>query len=174
MSQSYFDTESNRYKSFELPGAKPHYNPDKPGQVEHIFLDLSLDIPNKSYHGTCSITLTPIRNGLERLVLDAVNLNIKSVQVDGNSQQFEYDGKQLSIYLNVPTEINKQLAIAIAYSAEKPQRGLYFIEADKHYPNKPTQVWTQGKTKILVFGSRVLTIPDSYQLQKFAFAFPNL
>ncbi|KAF3885765.1 MULTISPECIES: M1 family metallopeptidase [Nostocales] len=145
MSQSYFDTESNRYKSFELPGAKPHYNPDKPGQVEHIFLDLSLDIPNKSYHGTCSITLTPIRNGLERLVLDAVNLNIKSVQVDGNSQQFEYDGKQLSIYLNVPTEINKQLAIAIAYSAEKPQRGLYFIEADKHYPNKPTQVWTQGE-----------------------------
>ncbi|KYC36967.1 aminopeptidase [Scytonema hofmannii PCC 7110] len=145
MSQYYFDTESNRYKSFELPGAKPHYNPDKPGQVEHIFLDLSLDIPNKSYHGTCSITLTPIRNGLERLLLDAINLNIKSVQVDGNPQQFEYDGKQLSIALNIPTEINKQIAIAIAYSAEKPQRGLYFVEADKHYPNKPTQVWTQGE-----------------------------
>ncbi|GAA6621826.1 M1 family aminopeptidase [Scytonema sp. NUACC26] len=145
MSQYYFDTESNRYKSFELPGAKPHYNPDKPGQVEHIFLDLSLDIPNKSYHGTCSITLTPIRNGLDRLVLDAVNLNIESVQVDGNPQKFEYDGKQLSIYLSIQTEMNKQIAIAIAYSAEKPQRGLYFIEADKHYPKKPTQVWTQGE-----------------------------
>ncbi len=145
MSQYYFDTESNRYKSFELPGAKPHYNPDKPGQVEHIFLDLSLDIPNKSYHGTCSITLTPIRNGLERLLLDAINLNIESVQVDGNPQQFEYDGKQLLIALNLPTEINKQMAIAIGYSAEKPQRGLYFVEADKHYPNKPTQVWTQGE-----------------------------
>jgi aminopeptidase N len=145
MSQYYFDTESNRYKSFELPGAKPHYNPDKPGQVEHIFLDLSLDISNKSYHGTCSITLTPIRNGIDRLILDAVNLSIESVQVDGDPQKFEYDGKQLSIYLSIQTEMNKQVAIAIVYSVEKPQRGLYFIDADKHYPKKPTQVWTQGE-----------------------------
>ena len=40
----YFDTEEK--KSFELPGAKPHYNPDRFGQVNHIFLDLTLDIPN--------------------------------------------------------------------------------------------------------------------------------
>ncbi|GAB1539369.1 M1 family metallopeptidase [Scytonema sp. NUACC21] len=145
MSQYYFDTESNQYKSFELPGAKPHYNPDRPGQVEHIFLDLSLDVPNKSYQGSCVITLTPIRNGLERLVLDGVNLNIHSVEVDGNPQQFEYDGKQLFVNLNPPTQVNKRIAIAIAYSVEKPQRGLYFIEANKHYPNKPTQVWTQGE-----------------------------
>ncbi|MFM2064871.1 MAG: hypothetical protein RLZZ507_4542, partial [Cyanobacteriota bacterium] len=53
MLQFYFDTENNKHKSFELPGAKPHYNPDRPGQVEHIFLNLSLDIPNQSYYGNC-------------------------------------------------------------------------------------------------------------------------
>ena len=37
------------------------------------------------------------------------------------------------------------MLIAIAYSVEKPQRGIYFIQPDKHYPNKPTQVWTQGE-----------------------------
>jgi len=39
------------------------------------------------------------------------------------------------------------ITIAIAYSVEKTQRGLYFIAPDKHYPNKPTQVWTQEKTE---------------------------
>ncbi|AFZ58835.1 M1 family metallopeptidase [Anabaena cylindrica FACHB-243] len=145
MLHSYFDTENNGHKSFELPGAKPHYNPDKPGQVEHIFLDLSLDIPNQSYYGNCSIRLLPIRNNIERLTLDAVNLNIQSVQVDEVPQKFEYDGEKLAIQLSQPTQIGKRLLIAIAYSVEKPQRGIYFIQPDKHYPDKPTQVWTQGE-----------------------------
>jgi aminopeptidase N len=145
MLQNYFDTENNRYKSFEVIGAKPHYNPDRPGQVEHIFLDLNLDIPNQSYQGKCSITLTPIRNGIDRLTLDAINLNIESVQVDELSQNFDYDGEQLSIQLKQPTQVNKQIVITIAYSVEKPQRGIYFIQPNKHYPNKPSQVWTQGE-----------------------------
>ncbi|MEA5553153.1 M1 family metallopeptidase [Anabaena cylindrica UHCC 0172] len=145
MLHSYFDTENNGHKSFELPGAKPHYNPDKPGQVEHIFLDLSLDIPNQSYYGNCSIRLLPIRNNIERLTLDAVNLNIQSVQVDEVPQKFEYDGEKLAIQLSQPTQTGKRLLIAIAYSVEKPQRGIYFIQPDKHYPDKPTQVWTQGE-----------------------------
>ena len=145
MSQSYFDTENNGHKSFELPGARPHYNPDRPGQVEHIFLDISLDIPNQSYTGSCSIRLLPIRNGIDRLTLDAVNLNIKSVQIDEVSQNFDYDGEKLAIQLSEATEIGKRLLIAIAYSVTKPQRGIYFIQQDKHYPNKPTQVWTQGE-----------------------------
>lgn len=145
MSNFYFDTEKARHTSFELPGAKPHYNPDKPGQVEHIFLNLSLDIPHQSYQGNCSIRLLPIRNNTDRLTLDAVNLNIQSVQVDEVEQKFDYDGEKLCIQLSQPTQIGKRLLIAIAYSVEKPQRGLYFIQPDKHYPHKPTQVWTQGE-----------------------------
>ncbi|MDB9538636.1 M1 family metallopeptidase [Anabaenopsis tanganyikae CS-531] len=145
MSQFYFDTENNGRKSFELPGAKPHYNPDRPGQVEHIFLDLWLDIPHQSYHGTCSIRLSPIRSGINRLTLDAVNLKIESVYVDQISQTFDYNGEQLFIQLSQPTQIGQHLLIAIAYSVEKPQRGIYFIQPDPYYPHKPTQVWTQGE-----------------------------
>ena len=145
MSQSYFDSETNGHKSFELPGARPHYNPDRPGQVKHIFLDLTLDIPNKSFDGTCTITVAPVRSGINQLLLDAVNLNIKSVQVDQTPQPFDYDGEQLHIQMQTPTEVGKEIRIAIAYSAEQPQRGLYFVGPDQHYPNKPTQVWTQGE-----------------------------
>jgi len=142
---SYFDSETNGHKSFELPGARPHYNPDRPGQVEHIFLDLVLDIPQRTCRGTCSIRVMPVRNGIDHLSLDAVSLNIQSVEVDGVAQQFDYDGEQLHIQLATPTQVGKQITIAIAYAAEDPQRGIYFIYPNEHYPLKPTQVWTQGE-----------------------------
>jgi aminopeptidase N len=144
MLYSHFDTEDNNRKPFELPGAKPHYNPDRPGQVNHIFLDLAIDIPNKSFQGTCTITLTPVREGINQLTLDAIDLQIDSVLVDRVSQPFDYDRKQLIVRLLNPTEENP-IQIAIAYHVKNPQRGLYFISGDEHYPNKPTQVWTQGE-----------------------------
>ncbi|QLE58252.1 M1 family metallopeptidase [Nostoc sp. TCL26-01] len=146
MPHSYsFAHDNNGHRSFELPGARPHYNPDRPGQVEHIFLDLDLDIPHQSYQGSCSIRLSPIRNGIDRLTLDAVNLNIQSVKVNEVAQNFDYDGEQLVIQLSQPTQIGEKIVIAIAYAVEKPQRGLYFIQPDSHYPDKPVQVWTQGE-----------------------------
>ncbi|MGB3656266.1 MAG: M1 family metallopeptidase [Rivularia sp. (in: cyanobacteria)] len=144
MLHSYFDTEQ-RHKSFVSPGAKPQYNPDRPGQVKHIFLDLSLDIPSKTVRGTCKITLAPIRDGVERLHLDAVNLNIESVAVAETAQKFNYDGEHLEIELSSPTQVNRRVEIIIGYSVEKPQRGIYFIQPNEHYPDKPTQVWTQGE-----------------------------
>ncbi|MEH1864374.1 MAG: M1 family metallopeptidase [Nostoc sp.] len=173
MSKSYFDTDNNGHKPFELPGARPHYNPDRPGQVEHIFLDLSLDIPKQSYQGSCSIRLLPIRNGIDRLTLDAVNLNIESVQVDDVPQNFDYDGEQLSIQLSETTQIGKRLLIAIAYSVEKPQRGIYFIQPDKHYPNKPTQVWTQGEDEDSRFWFPCFDYPGQLSTSEIRVRVPN-
>ena len=143
MSHYYFDAEE-KTRSFELPGARPHYNPDRPGQVDHILLDLILDIPNKSFKGTCSTTITPVRAGIKQLTMDAVDLEIESVLVDGISQEFDYDGEQIQIHLQQPTS-EKAIKVEIAFSLDNPQRGLYFIAPDEHYPDKPTQVWTQGE-----------------------------
>jgi aminopeptidase N len=144
ISNFYFDTEENGRKSFELPGAKPHYNPDRPGQVEHIYLNLNLDIPKQSFSGTCTITIAPVRKGITQLNLDAVDLQIKSVLIDNISQPFDYDGQQLIINLLQPTE-ESSFKLAIDYTVKHPQRGLYFIAPDEHYPHKPIQVWTQGE-----------------------------
>lgn len=144
MSHFYFDTEGNGRKSFELPGAKPHYNPDRPGQVKHIFLDLVLNIPKCSFTGTCTITILPVQVGITQLSLDAVNLQINSVMVGEVSQPFNYDGEKLDIQL-LKSTTKEPLEVAINYRAEQPQRGIYFIGPDEHYPHKPTQVWTQGE-----------------------------
>ena len=140
-----FDSDTNGRRSFELPGSRPHYNPDRPGQVEHIFLDLVLDILHQSYQGTCHIRIKPVRDGIDRLTLDAVNLQINSVQAAGVEQTFDYDGEQLQINLGQATQAEKILEVTINYQVEQPQRGIYFIAPDDDYPDKPIQVWTQGE-----------------------------
>ncbi|MEM9906794.1 MAG: M1 family metallopeptidase [Cyanobacteria bacterium P01_D01_bin.44] len=137
--------DDNGHKPFELPGAYPHYNPDRPGQVEHIALDLDLDIPNKRYSGTCKIRLNPVRSDVDRLTLDAVSLHIDTVKIGSTKQPFDYDGEKLHIQLKKPTETGKPITLSIAYRVENPQRGIYFIAPDEHYPDKPYQVWTQGE-----------------------------
>ncbi|MGB3613101.1 MAG: M1 family metallopeptidase, partial [Elainellaceae cyanobacterium] len=132
-------------RPFELPGASPHYTPDRPGQVNHIFLDLLLDIPQRRYEGQCTILLTPIRDDVTQLTLDAVNLGISRVTVDEVEQAFDYDGEQLQITLVQSPQVGTPISVAIAYSVDQPQRGIYFIGPDKHYPSKSVQVWTQGE-----------------------------
>ena len=142
---NFYRDDNNGSRSFELPGAKPHYNPDRPGQVEHIALDLVLDIPHKRYTGTCTIRLNPVRHGIDRLTLDAVDLTIAAVKVGDVAQPFDYDGEQLQVHLTQATTAGQTLEVAIAYSNDNPQRGIYFIAPDQHYPQKPVQVWTQGE-----------------------------
>jgi aminopeptidase N len=144
MPYSHLD-ESNGHKSFQLPGSRPHYNPDRPGQVEHVSLDLILDIPNRSFTGTCAIRLNPVSSGIESLTLDAVDLKIDRVEIDGTNCEFNYDGELLHIPVKVAVIAGKILDLVIYYGVSNPQRGLYFIQPDEHYPDKPTQVWTQGE-----------------------------
>jgi aminopeptidase N len=150
-----WDQESNqgkqpsKHKSFFLPGAKPHYNPDRPGQVKHIALNLRLDIPAQVLQGICSIQLQPVASGITQLTLNAVELQVQSVEVDGIAQTFDADGEFLNIRLAIPTEAGQIIKIAIAYRVERPigspQRGIYFVLPTAEYPDKPIQVWTQGE-----------------------------
>jgi aminopeptidase N len=133
------------YRSFELPGAKPHYSPDRPGQVEHIFLDLTMDLDRGQCQGICQIRLTPIREGIQHLTLDAVQQDIQEVLIKGQPQRFDYDGQSLQIYPQEPLPAGEAIVIEIHYHLDRPQRGLYFIQPTPADPQKPIQVWTQGE-----------------------------
>jgi aminopeptidase N len=85
-----------------------------------------------------------VRPGIQQLTLDAVDLKINSVSIEGISQPFDYNRQQLSINLLKPTT-NTPISLAINYQARQPQRGMYFVGPDQYYPNKPIQVWTQGE-----------------------------
>jgi aminopeptidase N len=136
---------NNGHGRFELPGARPHYTPDRPGQVEHIALDLVLDIAQRQCQGVCTTRLQPIRTGITTLTMDAVELTIQAVTIAGVTQRWEHDGESLHIQLQTPTQQGEAIDIAIQYQLQNSRRGMYFVGPDQHYPHKPIQVWTQGE-----------------------------
>ncbi len=139
----YFDSDPSD-RTFELPGAKPHYNPDRPGRIEHIRLDLELEPAQQRLRGTCTIALHPLQSELRALTLNAVAMQIESVHLGAIAQPFDYDGETLQVQLLQPLG-TEPVKLAIAYRVEQPQRGIYFIHPDEYAPEKPLQVWTQGE-----------------------------
>ncbi|MEM2856045.1 MAG: M1 family aminopeptidase [Candidatus Nitrosocaldaceae archaeon] len=127
---------------FELIGSKPHYAPLKPFTIKHMRLEIeplfeSSEIRCKEY-----LTISAIMDRVDKIILDAAELNIRSIKGRGNID-FKMLNDKLYIYIDA-LDSGRELTLEITYDA-KPRRGLYFIKADESYKEKNIQVWTQGE-----------------------------
>ncbi len=132
------------HRSFPFPGARPRFAPDRVVDVEHIKLDLTLDVPRKKVSGSCTTTLTPILDGVRHVELDAVDLEILAVTLDGKPLRHTHDGAKLRVDLGKPRKAGHKLDVVVKYRAT-PRRGLYFVGPDEACPTRPLQVWSQGQ-----------------------------
>jgi len=126
---------------FALPGARAHFGPDRSVDVLHITLDLRPDIDRRRLDARCTTTVRAIEDGVSRLELDAVDLQIAAVQrVEGGAAlPFRSTSTRLEVTVEPPLRAGEVLAFAIDYAVESPQRGLYFVE------HEPRHVWTQSQ-----------------------------
>jgi aminopeptidase N len=132
-------------RPFAPPGAPTHYLPDRPVSVQHVRLEFELDLAARHLIGKTTLTLRCRRDEVRRIELDAVDMNIAEVKVDGaRSTNHHHDGNRLGIDLGEPRARGTVLVVTIAYDCS-PRRGLYFIAPDEHAPNRPLQCWTQGQ-----------------------------
>ena len=129
------------HRPFALPGARPQYGPDKLVDVLHIHLDLRPDIERKRLDAHCVTTVRAIEDGVARLVLAAVDLNVASVSRadDGTSLAFRSTSQTLEVTLEPPLRAGETLAFDVGYAVENPRRGLYFVDRE------PKHVWTQSQ-----------------------------
>ncbi|HEV2138284.1 MAG TPA: M1 family aminopeptidase [Nitrososphaerales archaeon] len=132
------------HKSFRLPESRPHYPPQKDFHTSHVKIELSLDFAKHSISGACSLTIEPVRSGVRHLRLDACQLNINAVKVDGVPADFEYDNSILSIALE--EALSKTRTVRVEYSAF-PQDGVFFTLPDKEHPEKEVQAWTHTEAE---------------------------
>ncbi|MBI2936043.1 MAG: HEAT repeat domain-containing protein, partial [Chloroflexi bacterium] len=142
----YFgETTSFRYRPHPLPGDIPHYPRNRVVDVEHLKLEVSLDLESKRVIGRASITASPINDGATVVELDAADMLIGSARLaDGAVVQFQAADSRLSLTLPAPRKAGESFTLIIDYQAT-PRKGLYFTGPDAGYPHKPVQVWTQGQ-----------------------------
>jgi aminopeptidase N len=158
-------------REFAFPGTRSHYAPDHACRVEHVRIDIDLDVDARRIRGRTSLTLQPIDarpaakpspgHALTWLPLDAVELEIHAVACAGHALPFRHDGKVLRVDVSgVPLDPRGHVVLDIDYSGS-PRRGLYFVGPDHGYPDKPLQVWTQGQDEDSRFWFPCLDAPHA-------------
>lgn len=129
--------------------AREQFGRDRSVDVEHYTLDLSFDPERREVRGSVSIRMHPLNDGLGVVELDAGEMAISRVVLEGGEAPpellFRHDGERLRIGLPRPYAATEELTLTVHYAAQ-PRWGLHFVVPDDAYPDRPAQVWSQGET----------------------------
>lgn len=131
------------------PDPDAHSEPSRNYDLIKITLDMRIDVDDEAFAGTVVNRIRPLHPGVERLVFDCVNLEIKQVTLGDVTLEFDvYEReprKGIEVLLDRAYGPESELDISITYAGSQPEKGLYFIRPDEKNPDKPWQVWTQGE-----------------------------
>ena len=103
--------------------------------------------------GSVAHSFSALNEGVTAIELDAVDLQVSNARlVHGTSAiaepgiplRFSQADDKVRIELDAPRHPGEEVTVALDYSGS-PQRGLYFIGPDEHYPDKRLEAWTQGE-----------------------------
>lgn len=130
---------------FALKGTKKAYAPDRTYTTKHIRLEIGVDIAKETIDGRCTARLRALTDGSNPMVFDAVHFKILGVRWDGSPARHHYRDHQLTVYPRRAMKTGQESTVEIRYRVVRPKLGMYFIKPDRHYPNRPVQVWTQGE-----------------------------
>ena len=150
-------------RPFDLPGAQAQYGPDRPLRVLHIDLELRPDLDRRTIDGVCTTSVAAVDEGVDEIVLDAVDMEILAVRAGG--QRLEHDVGSGSLRVRFPKKLTagERFEFAVDYRVVEPVRGAYFTEPDRAEPNKPRQLWTQSQDSDARYWFPCVDYPDNKQ-----------
>lgn len=125
--------------------ATTQYPQERPVWPTHQCLELSLNIEKEELSGSNTIQFKVLAQKAESFKVDAVDLFIHEVQVNKKSVRFSTGDQGITVYLEKAMKRGETGELKITYTCVKPKAGIYFIKPDSKYPDRPTQVWTQGQ-----------------------------
>ena len=132
---------------FVLPGDRPVWGRNRPLQMEHLRLEFSFDLKKRAVQGVATLTFSPRATSVREAMFDAIDLDVASVTDQaGKPLKFTTGDRTLQVDLGRARRPGQSTTVTVTYTAT-PRRGLYFNQPDPGYPNRPTQIWTQGQAE---------------------------
>src|SRR2546426_2300609 len=90
-------------RSFELADDRVQYAPDRPADVKHVKLVITLDFEQETISGTVYTAFSALYDDLKTITFDAVELQIERVMLEGGKElAFSSDAKKLIVTLDRP------------------------------------------------------------------------
>lgn len=142
---AHSQTPTPKARSFELPGDRLHYAPDRPADVRHVKLVIALDFEQETVSGTIYTTFSALYDDVKTVSFDAVELHIENVALaDGKKLDYTTTDKKLIVALDRAYQHGESFTVAVTYHA-KPRIGLHFIKPAPEDPQRPVQAWSFGQ-----------------------------
>ncbi len=132
-----------------LPAQSPPPERVRDYDLLHQRIEVSgFDWDSTAFNGTVGTTLVPLRDGLERVVLDMDRqLQVRSVTSGKTTLRFERPGDSLVVRLARRASARDTVRFTVRYRGRIEQgRGLYFFKQEKGRPHRPQQVYSGGGT----------------------------
>jgi aminopeptidase N len=114
--------------------------------LQHSKIALRFNLEQKKVLGEVTHSLSILRDGTAKIVFDSAGLTIEKITVNKAAAKFETTDEKLIIPLATEANAGDKFDITIRYEG-KPTKGMYFILPDKDYPDRPSQIWTQGESE---------------------------
>jgi aminopeptidase N len=114
--------------------------------LQHSKISLRFNLEQRKVLGEVTHSLSILRDGTAKIVFDSAGLTIQKVTVNKAAAKFETTAEKLIIPLASEAKAGDKFEITVRYEG-KPTKGMYFILPDKDYPDRPSQIWTQGESE---------------------------
>src|SRR5436305_12659174 len=131
--------------SVHLYADEPYARP-REYDLQHSKIALRFDVDQKKVMGEVTHTLAILRDGTSKIDFDSVGLSIQAVTVNKVPVKFSSTATKLIVPLPAAARTGEKFDVDIRYEG-KPAKDLYFILPNKNYPNRPTQIWSQGESE---------------------------
>ncbi len=116
---------------FAAPTAEPAYAPDLDFEPIHQELSLAVDAAGRHLRGLLKLTAVARTHDARTLVLDAVDLDVESVEGESHDVTWRHDGDRLHVQVRVeadapPPAPGDELVVEIRWTVTAPITGLHF------------------------------------------------
>ncbi|MBI3500184.1 MAG: M1 family metallopeptidase [Bacteroidetes bacterium] len=110
---------------------------------QHLKLEVSFEPQKNLVKGKVTHTFIPLRQKVDSIVLDGINMDIKEIILNGKPAKFRSDSLNIIIYCP-SLSWEKKDSMTITYECT-PRKGLYFIGWNDKTGIARKQIWSQGQ-----------------------------
>lgn len=101
----------------------------------HYRIVISLDLDQQSFGGETTVSLTPLSDALEAVVLDAEEFTVSKVVSDrGEALAFEQSATELTVHMAPPLARGETRSFTCFYRGQAPHSGLRFVAESASNP----------------------------------------
>jgi aminopeptidase N len=114
--------------------------------AKHYRLELTFDLEEKTFWGTNTITLAPLKNEFYTCEMDAEELIVDDVKnSSGAKLEFEQTDRHLIVHFPEGYNYGEEVLFTVEYHAENPKTGIHFDDlTDEHPQMVTTTSWPEN------------------------------